>query len=477
MACLLACASTPVMSQELLSNGNFDLGLADVFTGWEIQEFFSNGNPDPVDAVNVIGFANQAGEIAGENGVWLRSFLGGNGTVSDGANGVITQTVAATAGQSYTLKGNSLFEQNYSGGVITLDPLSPSGAIPTPTKNFYEIEFLDAGNNVIGTPASLDLFADGQFSGGGWFEQDLTAVAPVGTTQARIVLKATDMVFNVDPSQTAFYDNFSFTEDSAPSTELLTNGDMNDFSQEVPDWDIVETPVANDTVGLEGFANNTPGGSHGIWLRAFAEGDANVSQTVAGSPGTEYEFSAYSFWEEFYSGGQGGSGTETKLELAFLDGSESVIGTPIELDLSTEQMNDFTWRQHTVSGTAPAGTAFVRVSGIATGMVNTEGAQSAFFDDFSLMAIAGGLDGDFNDDGSVDAADYTVYRDNLGLDSSVLNGNGSGAGTVVAADYALWAANFGNTSSSATAAAVPEPSTLVLATMLGLFVAGRAKRV
>ena len=46
-----------------------------------------------------------------------------------------------------------------------------------------------------------------------------------------------------------------------------------------------------------------------------------------------------------------------------------------------------------------------------------------------------GLAGEYNNDGLVDAANYTTYQDNFGGDSSVLNGNGSGAGTVVQADY------------------------------------------
>lgn len=465
----MAMLALPVHSQELLSNGDFELGIADIFTGWEIEEFSSNVTMDPVDAIAVVGFANQAGEIPGENGVWLRSFAGGTtGPDFDGANGIVTQVVSATAGQSYTLVGNSRFEQNYSGGVINLDPLSPQGAVPTPTQSLFEIEFLDASDNVIGVPASLDLVNDDfQFSGGGWLEHDLTAIAPVGATQARILIKALDMVANVDPQQTAFYDDFSFTDDSAPTTELLTNGNMNDFAEEIPVWNIEESPMGTDTVDLVGFANNTLGGNNGIWLRAFAEGDATISQTVAGSAGTEYEFSAFSLWEENYSGGQAETATETILELAFLDASEEVIGTPDSFDLRTEQLNDGTWRQQSVSGVAPAGTAFVRVSGLATDMINTEGGQSAFFDDFSLTAVvSGGLDGDYNDDGTVDAADYTVYRDNLGLDSSALNGNGSGAGTVVVADYDLWVAGYGNSSSSTSSAAVPEPGSLSLVILM-----------
>jgi hypothetical protein len=56
--------------------------------------------------------------------------------------------------------------------------------------------------------------------------------------------------------------------------------------------------------------------------------------------------------------------------------------------------------------------------------------------------------GDFDGNGIVDAADYTIYQDNLGLDAAVLNGNGSGAATVGQADYALWKANLGATAAS-----------------------------
>ena len=71
--------------------------------------------------------------------------------------------------------------------------------------------------------------------------------------------------------------------------------------------------------------------------------------------------------------------------------------------------------------------------------------------------------GDFNGDNTVDAADYTMWQDNLGLDASVLSGNGSGAATVVQADYLLWKTNFGQSAASGSADLVPEPTTLLLA--------------
>ena len=76
-----------------------------------------------------------------------------------------------------------------------------------------------------------------------------------------------------------------------------------------------------------------------------------------------------------------------------------------------------------------------------------------------------GIEGDFNYDGTVDAADYTRWKDNLGLSASALNGNGSGAATVVQADHLLWKTNFGLSAATGSegATVVPEPTTLLLA--------------
>ena len=58
------------------------------------------------------------------------------------------------------------------------------------------------------------------------------------------------------------------------------------------------------------------------------------------------------------------------------------------------------------------------------------------------------LYGDFNNDGFVDAADYSVWQNYLGSGSSFLNGNGTGEDLVVQADYDLWYNNFGNSLSN-----------------------------
>lgn len=85
----------------------------------------------------------------------------------------------------------------------------------------------------------------------------------------------------------------------------------------------------------------------------------------------------------------------------------------------------------------------------------------ALYDNLRIFKPAAGLAGDFNDDGTVDAADYTIWRDNLGAaDETALNGNGDGLNGIDAADYLIWKNNFGATAGSGSA--VPEPSTALL---------------
>lgn len=63
--------------------------------------------------------------------------------------------------------------------------------------------------------------------------------------------------------------------------------------------------------------------------------------------------------------------------------------------------------------------------------------------DLGAFELRGTLPGDFNADNAVDLSDYTVWRNNLGGDESVLRGNGDGDNQVTAGDYALWKNNFG----------------------------------
>ena len=77
------------------------------------------------------------------------------------------------------------------------------------------------------------------------------------------------------------------------------------------------------------------------------------------------------------------------------------------------------------------------------------------------------LPGDYNGNGTVDAADYTVWRNSLGttgLEPYEL-GDGDGDGEVTELDYEVWRSQYGQTiptGAAAAAAAVPEPGGLAL---------------
>jgi hypothetical protein len=69
------------------------------------------------------------------------------------------------------------------------------------------------------------------------------------------------------------------------------------------------------------------------------------------------------------------------------------------------------------------------------------------------------FEGDYNSDGIVDAADYTVWRDKLGMTVLAFsNPDGSGNGLVDQADYDVWKSNFGNTQPMGSGASEIAPS-------------------
>jgi hypothetical protein len=86
------------------------------------------------------------------------------------------------------------------------------------------------------------------------------------------------------------------------------------------------------------------------------------------------------------------------------------------------------------------------------------------------------IPGDFNADGSVNAADLAVWRTSFGS-TAAADANGDGA--TDGADFLLWQRNFGAslaTNASAAQTAIPEPTTATLAAIAALFVTPRRRR-
>ncbi|MGD9634663.1 MAG: cellulase family glycosylhydrolase [Pirellulales bacterium] len=86
--------------------------------------------------------------------------------------------------------------------------------------------------------------------------------------------------------------------------------------------------------------------------------------------------------------------------------------------------------------------------------------------------------GDFNFDGAVDAADYTVWRDSFGQTGAGLDADGNIDGIVDELDLNLWAANFDAApgGGSLARAAVPEPAGLWLLAIGGMIAGAGARQ-
>ncbi|TWT38264.1 Endo-1,4-beta-xylanase B [Posidoniimonas corsicana] len=86
--------------------------------------------------------------------------------------------------------------------------------------------------------------------------------------------------------------------------------------------------------------------------------------------------------------------------------------------------------------------------------------------------------GDYNADGSVDAADYTVWRDALGNSVAApgQGADGNGDGQVTQADYQVWRMNYGARLPAAGVGAVPEPAAWLLAPAAWAALAIRRRR-
>jgi hypothetical protein len=97
-----------------------------------------------------------------------------------------------------------------------------------------------------------------------------------------------------------------------------------------------------------------------------------------------------------------------------------------------------------------------------------------------LQVVGAAVAGDYNQNGVVDAADYVAWRNTE--NQSVTPGSGAdgdGNGVVNTLDYDFWKARFGNTASSGSgqaSTAVPEPTSLTIAILMGLGIATLNRR-
>ncbi len=110
----------------------------------------------------------------------------------------------------------------------------------------------------------------------------------------------------------------------------------------------------------------------------------------------------------------------------------------------------------------------------ALGGVDVTLSTSVSNDGAEVTLVLPTLLGDYNGDGTVNLADYTVWRDTLGSES-VLAADGNGSGVVDAEDFLIWKQSFGTSlpPSLPQTATIPEPASYTTLLLWILAVAAR----
>lgn len=113
----------------------------------------------------------------------------------------------------------------------------------------------------------------------------------------------------------------------------------------------------------------------------------------------------------------------------------------------------------------------VTLNGVSQVVTVTLGDDGQIIDVILPEAILG----DYNGDGTVNTADYTVWADSFNTTVNPFDGaDGNGDGVIDTADYTIWADNFGTTAAlNLDTLSTPEPSSLSLVGLAGLLATRR----
>lgn len=251
----------------------------------------------------------------------------------------------------------------------------------------------------------------------------------------------------------------------AVGDNLVRNGDFEIAAAGVPNrpaqWFYAAAPATSIVMPLD---------SDGSGARAAAISAAGAdwrSAEFAVTSGVELEFTFDFMFENvpdssgfradarFFTASQQAGGTFAGETAPFVDAADYESGV---------------WHSFTTTAVVPVGASVGDVR-FSTYFAPFTGG-TVYIDNVSLRYVISGLPGDFNQDGVVDAADYTLWRDSKS--SSVTPGSGADAdysGVVDNLDYDLWRDAYGLSVSSATNA-VPEPCGILSAAVLAIVLVG-----
>jgi len=214
-ACGLMVAVSGLAQANLLQNGSMDLpGSGLPITSWTKAESKTFSGPT-TDLASLEPWAGPAPTpvTPSDQGLFFKAFQG-NVTTGDLATAHIYQDVPGTAGVEYRLTGWAGSEANYSGNIVG-----------SPTKSQLAIDFLGAGNAVLGSSV-LDMVL-GVGNGGsnpafGYQQFSVSGVAPANTLNVRARISMIDGYSNPAGGGQAYVaDDFVLLAVPEPATFAL----------------------------------------------------------------------------------------------------------------------------------------------------------------------------------------------------------------------------------------------------------------
>lgn len=246
---------------------------------------------------------------------------------------------------------------------------------------------------------------------------------------------------------------------------VFTIGDGSELSARY----VMKTNPQTNTNDVHSFANGLALASNGILA-----GNGNITGNVSGSAGSKVDVGA-SVGIINVTSNWNNSGIGIQLELDDLTAS-AVPGVQFDqLNITGAFTHGGTIAIDLAQLVAPPSPTQLKLLGWGSEVGASSSTAVSFLNGTALPYVfqadglyvtvqaSAALAGDYNDDGKIDAADYTVWRDNLG--AATISNRGAGiTGPVGTNDYNYWKTHFeeGMGSGAAVWVAIPEPASWYL---------------
>lgn len=269
-----------------------------------------------------------------------------------------------------------------------------------------------------------------------------------------------------------------YEREETPGTILQRNGSFDEASGSLAGWGTFGSDGQNVSINNEAVLD----GVASLKLYGQFNGGHNysgVTQSISVADGDEVTAAASALIRSADS--LSGTNNEVLMKIEFYSEWNGRYGSAAMLDeiplliANGSTANDL-WNDHSLTATAPEGAVEARLAFVFS-QPNFDGG-AVHIDGVSFAVDNPGIPGDYNEDGVVNAADYSVWRDHSGTNYDLPNEDpGSSPGTVTISDYQVWKNNFGQgQTGSGSQAAVPEPSggLLVLLGLAGISLCWRS---